>query len=357
MRRDGLARALRAISGFFALFAVVAVVVTLSVMVFLDVMATSTGIEYTRENVSDAAKATMVCTIVITIVFYAIDALRRYFTVIRPTERIIEATERIMQGDFSHRIEISSLYETRSEFDLIAERINEMAEALASTEAIHSDFISNVSHEIKTPLTVMKNYATLLRLGNITESEREEYARSIEDAAGRLSALVTNILRLNKLENQQISPRLERYDLSEQVCGCLLQFEEVWEARGINIDTDIEEGITVLGDGDMMELVWSNLISNALKFTESGGEVAVSVHSEGEYAAVSVRDTGCGISEDVGAHVFEKFYQGDTSHSQSGNGLGLALVKRVIDITGSSISVESKLGVGSTFTVRMRRGI
>lgn len=357
MRDDRLARVIREISGFFTFFAAVAVVVTLSVTVFLGVMAESAEIEYTRENISDAAKATMLCTVVITATFCAVDRIRRYYTVKKPAQRIIDASDRIMRGDFSYRIEAGYPFEPKNEFDLIAERINEMAKALSATETLRVDFVSNVSHEIKTPLAVMKNYATLLRSGNITEAEREEYTRAIEDAATRLSTLVTNILRLNKLENQQLSPRLEKFDLAEQVCTCLLQFEDVWEKKNITVSFDSEDEVAVLGDADMMELVWSNLISNALKFTHEGGEVAVSVRSVGEYAVVSVRDTGEGMSRETGAHIFEKFYQGDTSHSGGGNGLGLALVKRVIDITGSSVSVESELGVGSTFTVKMRKNL
>lgn len=357
MRDDKLARVIREISGFFTFFAVVAVVVTLSVTVFLGVMAESAEIEYTRENISDAAKATMLCTVVITVAFYAVDRIRRYYTVEKPAQRIIDASDRIMRGDFSYRIATGRQFEPKNEFDLIADRINEMAKALSSTETLRVDFVSNVSHEIKTPLAVMKNYAALLRSGNVTEAEREEYTRAIEDAATRLSTLVTNILRLNKLENQQLSPRLEKYDLAEQVCTCLLQFEEVWEKKNITVSVDSDDEVWVLGDSDMMELVWSNLISNALKFTHEGGEVAVSVHAVGEYAVFGVRDTGEGMSKETGAHIFDKFYQGDTSHSRGGNGLGLALVKRVIDITGSSVSVESELGVGSTFTVKMRRNL
>lgn len=357
MRGDKVARVLRAISGFFVLFAIVAVVVTLSVSVFLGVMASSSDIEYTRENISDAAKATMLCTVLITSVFYVIDAIRRYYTVRRPAEKIIEATERIMHGDFSYRIEISPIYETRNEFDEIACRINKMADALSSTETLRTDFIANVSHEIKTPLAVMSNYASLLRDDGLDEEKRREYVAAISSASQRLSSLVSNILRLNKLENQQITPNMQKYDLSEQLCECILQFESVWEEREIELDADIDEDIYVKNDPEMMSLVWNNLLSNALKFTESGGRVTVNVRSEGDFAVVRIEDTGCGISPEVGERIFEKFYQGDLSHTGGGNGLGLSLVKRVIDITKSTVSVESKLGEGSAFTVKMRRDI
>ena len=145
------------------------------------------------------------------------------------------------------------------------------------------------------------------------------------------------------------------YDLGEQLCECLLAFEDAWEKKGLEIKTEIEENVVIHADSEMLSLVWNNLFSNAVKFTEAGGTVSLSLKSEGDFAVVKISDTGCGISRETGMHIFEKFYQGDTSHATKGNGLGLALVKRVMDITGGDISVESELGKGSTFTVRLGR--
>ncbi len=171
-----------------------------------------------------------------------------------------------------------------------------------------------------------------------------------------MSAMMTNILKLNRLENQQIYPQVAAFDLGEQLCECLLQYENVWEAKAINIETDIAEDVTVVADVELLALVWNNLLSNAFKFTEAGGTVAVSLTATAHYATVQVRDTGCGMSPQVGAHIFEKFYQGDPSRAVQGNGLGLALVKRVVDILQGEIGVESVEGKGSTFTVTVRRG-
>ncbi|MBQ8926891.1 MAG: HAMP domain-containing histidine kinase, partial [Oscillospiraceae bacterium] len=201
-----------------------------------------------------------------------------------------------------------------------------------------------------------QNYAELLQYPDITEQERIEYAAAISAASKRLTELITNILKLNKLENQQIYPDVRPYDLSEQLCTCLLDFESEWERRHINIEPVLDEEITVCADPDLLSLVWHNLLSNALKFTEEGGTVGITLHAEGGYAVVSVSDTGCGISPETGRHIFDKFYQGDTSHAAKGNGLGLALVKRIIDITDAQISVESEVGKGSTFTVRLAQG-
>lgn len=223
-------------------------------------------------------------------------------------------------------------------------------------ETLRNDFTANVSHELKTPLAVMQNYGTLLQQPSLSEEKRIEYAKTVTDASRRLADMVTNILKLNKLENQSIYPDAGTYDLGEQLCECLLSFESVWEDKNIDINTEIQDEVKITADPELLSLVWNNLFSNAFKFTGPGGTVSVTLRADEDSAAVSVSDTGCGISADAGKHIFEKFYQGDTSHASSGNGLGLALVKRVIDITGGEISVASEVGRGSTFTVRLRRG-
>ena len=177
----------------------------------------------------------------------------------------------------------------------------------------------------------------------------------MRDARRRLAQLITNILKLNKLENQQIFPKAETFDLGEQLCESLLQYESVWEQEGIAIETDIAEDVQVCADRELLSLVWNNLLSNAFKFTPAGGTVSLTLTATEQHAIVRVQDTGCGMSAETGAHIFEKFYQGDTSHAMRGNGLGLALVKRVVDIVHGEISVESELGKGTTFTVKIGR--
>ena len=223
-------------------------------------------------------------------------------------------------------------------------------------ETLRTDFIANVSHELKTPLAVIQNYGSLLQQPGLSEEDRMDYARTVTNASQRLASLITNILKLNKLENQQIYPKKERFDLGEQLCECLLTFESAWEAKNLEIETEIEDGVTVESDPELLSLVWNNLFSNAIKFTEPGGTVGLKLYENGGHAVVEVSDTGCGISPEVGAHIFEKFYQGDTSHATQGNGLGLALVKRVVDIIGGEIGVKSELGKGTTFTVKIKRG-
>ncbi|MBP3309605.1 MAG: HAMP domain-containing histidine kinase, partial [Ruminococcus sp.] len=294
--------------------------------------------------------------ILISLLFTAIDAVRRKLMVERPTKRIISAGEKITGGDFSVRIEPFGDNYVYESFNSIIDCFNKMAEELGSVETLRTDFIANVSHELKTPLAVMQNYGTMLQAPDLPDEKRIEYAKGITDNSRRLASLITNILKLNKLENQQIFPVFNRFDLSEQLCQSLLQFEEIWEQKSIDIETDIEDSIYINSDPELLSLVWNNLLSNAFKFTESNGTVYVSLSADDEYATVKISDTGCGISAETGKHIFEKFYQGDTSHAMRGNGLGLALVKRVVDIMQGEITVESEVGKGSTFTVSLKRG-
>ncbi len=348
-------RILKSIYNFIIFFIFVGFVVTCCMTLFLNSLSETVDLEFTAANVEASAKLTMLNVLVITLLLTIGDHIRRKLTVERPAKKIIDAGKRLTQGDFSVRIPKIKTVDTEDRFNEIAECFNKMAEELSSTETLRTDFVANVSHELKTPLAVMQNYGTLLQQPGLTEERRMEYAKAITEASRRLASLITNILKLNKLENQQITPQFEEYDLSEQVCQCLLAFEEAWEKKELNIETDIEDGITVKSDAEMMSLVWNNLFSNAIKFTENGGTVSLSIKSDENYAIVKISDTGCGISADVGKRMFDKFYQGDTSHATQGNGLGLALVKRVVDITGSDISVESELGKGTTFTVKIQR--
>ncbi len=277
----------------------------------------------------------------------------KWFSIKIPITKLLDATHKITEGDFSARVKLYRPLGTVNEFDVLARDFNKMAEELSSTETLKNDFIANVSHEMKTPLAVINSYATIIQNPDISDDERKEYAEIIAGASSNLSELITSILRLNKLENQQIFPQKNRYNLSEQICECMLKFESEWENKKLNIETELDEDVVVDADGELLSLVWSNLISNAVKFCNEGDTVCVSLKKENGNAVVKIRDTGCGMSESVMNRIFEKFYQGDSSHATKGNGLGLALVKRVIDITGSEIEVESEEGTGTEFTVKV----
>lgn len=354
MRKPTLKNVLGSISSFLLFFLTVGFIVSCCMMLFVNILADTMELTLTQENVATAAKVTFWNVILITFLFKLADYIRRKIMVERPTKIITEATEKIMSGDFSVRIK--SMQSSGMEgFNQIAEAVNQMAEELGSVETLRTDFIANVSHEMKTPLAVMQNYGTLLQATELSNEKRIEYAKGVTDASRRLAEMMTNILKLNRLENQQIFPEITEFDLGEQLCECLLQFENVWEKKNIEIDTDIAEDIKIEADAELLSLVWNNLFSNAFKFTGEGGTVSVSLTATEHHAIIKVKDTGCGMTAEVGAHIFEKFYQGDTSHSAQGNGLGLALVKRVIDIMQGEIDVESTVGIGTTFTVKIRR--
>lgn len=293
--------------------------------------------------------------IFLAVLFTIADAVYHYVTVKKPMKRIRKELDKVVGGDFSVRIDYIKGPDSGNEIDDVITLLNDVIQELSGVETLRTDFIANVSHELKTPMAAMQNYGTLLQANDLSDETRIEYGKAITEQTRRLSALVTNILKLNKLENQQIYPNTEVYDISEQLCECMLEHEAVWEEKEIEIETDIQEELYVEADKELLSLVWNNLFSNALKFTDVGGTVSLHLYGDEEYVYIEVKDTGCGMSPETGANIFKKFYQGDTSHSTKGNGLGLALVKRVIDICKGEISVVSQVGKGSTFTVRLNR--
>ncbi len=356
MRQENLIHViLRWIHHYLVFFMLVVFIVTSCMMLFVTTLADTLGIVFTEENIAAAAKLTFGNVLLVSFIITLIDTLRRKYTVDVPVKRITDAAEKITQGDFTVRIEPQNGLVTDEKFNEIIACFNKMAEELGGVETLRTDFIANVSHEMKTPLAVMQNYGTLLQNPHLLEEERVAYAKGVAEGSRRLADMMTNILKLNRLENQKIYPQVTEFDLGEQICECLLQYEDVWERANIEIETDIAEDVRVKADEELLSHVWNNLFSNAFKFTEEGGTVSVTLTATKQHAIVKVKDTGCGMSSEVGAHIFEKFYQADTSRATQGNGLGLALVKRVIDILQAEIRVESALGKGSTFTVKIER--
>lgn len=349
MKRTKISKEFRnIIYSYVLIFLVFGFIVSCSFLLFFRGLTADSG--FTREQIEFAAKTTFFNILFVAAVFTIFNLIRRKITVDRPVKQINDALNRITEGDFGVRLSTSGV---SPKFSEIMTSINKMTEELSGVETLKTDFISNVSHEMKTPLAVIGNYATLLQVPDIPEKERLEYAENICNSVKHLAELITNILSLNRLENQQIFPRASSYDLSEQLCENLLQFENLWEEKEIEISTQIPDNIKICADSELLSIVWNNLFSNAFKFTDNGGSVSVILDASPEFITVTVSDTGCGMTAETGARIFEKFYQGDTSHASNGNGLGLALVKRIIDITGGEVRVTSAVGKGSTFEVKI----
>jgi signal transduction histidine kinase len=273
----------------------------------------------------------------------------------RPIGRFGEAARKVARGDFSVRLAPLRKDGKKDFMEVMFDDFNTMARELAGIETLKTDFIANVSHEMKTPLTVIQNYTEALQNEDAPIEQRKEYILAILEATKKLSSLTSNILKLNKLENQEIIPKTGAYDLSEQLRRCALSFEEQWERKNIAFDADLDD-LMVPCDETILEIVWNNLLSNAVKFTPPGGAIALTAKAEEGTAVVTVKDSGPGMDRETQKHIFDKFYQGDASHAQEGNGLGLALVKRAVNLLGGTVTVDSELGKGSAFTVRLKTG-
>lgn len=270
-----------------------------------------------------------------------------------PLHNLAEAAEKVASGDFSVYVPTIHTADHLDYMDIMILDFDKMVEELGSIETLKTDFFSNVSHEFKTPLSVIYNHAQLLQKEKNLSERQQEYVRSILDSGKRLSNLIQNMLKLNKLEKQTIRPVAENYDVCAQLCECAVMFEDSWEQKNIEFEVNVEDRAWICADRGLMELVWNNLFSNAVKFTPDGGTITLSQKSDKTQVMVSVKDSGCGMTDEVICHIFEKFYQGDESHATMGNGLGLALVKRILELSGAQITVESTPGEGTEFMVSL----
>jgi signal transduction histidine kinase len=271
----------------------------------------------------------------------------------RPMRLLSDAARKIAQGDFSVRLAPRRKDGKKDFIEVMFDDFNTMTRELAGIETLKTDFIANVSHEMKTPLTIIQNYTEALQNKDVPIEQREEYIQTILEATKKLSSLTSNILKLNKLENQEIIPQTGAYDLSEQLRRCALSFAELWECKNIAFEADLDE-LIVPYDETILEIVWNNLLSNAVKFTPPGGTIVLTAKAEDGTATITVKDSGPGMDGETQKHIFDKFYQGDASRAQEGNGLGLALVKRAVELLGGTVSVDSEPGQGAVFTVRLK---
>jgi signal transduction histidine kinase len=266
-----------------------------------------------------------------------------------PILKINDAAKKVARGDFTVRLEERSI---AMEIEEIARSFNIMVRELSNTETLRSDFVSNVSHEFKTPLSAIKGYATLLQDERLSQDEQAQYIARILENTGRLSKLTQSILSLSQLENQEIVLQKESFMLDEQIRRVLLGYEPLWEEKELNIDLSLEATL-FYGNKSLLAQVWSNLIDNAIKFSRSGGTLSIGCRSYDGKVSVRIADTGIGMSEEVRKHAFDKFYQGERSHTGQGSGLGLALVRRIVTLCEGSIDLRSREGKGTEITVTL----
>ncbi len=268
---------------------------------------------------------------------------------LQPILKINDAAKKVAKGDFSVRLDEKSF---AKEIVEIAVNFNVMVKELSNTETLRNDFVSNVSHEFKTPLSAIEGYTTLLQDESLTRQEQQAYIERILENTGRLTRLTQSILSLSQLENQEIILQKEVFQLDEQIRRVLLGYEALWEDKRLAIDVNLDE-IRFYGNKALLAQVWSNLIDNAIKFSNPGGTLSVACREAEHSIRISVRDTGIGMPEEVRQHAFDKFYQGDHSHAVTGSGLGLALVKRIVSLCDGDISIRSKEGAGTEITVTL----
>lgn len=277
----------------------------------------------------------------------ATSQLSRYF--FHPIKKIRSAMDRVADGDFTVHLKSRSRMKEVKEINT---GFNLMVQQLQATEILQTDFVSNVSHEFKTPISAIEGYSTLLQDGDNLTAEQKVYVDKILFNTQRLSSLMGSILLLSKLENQKIATGKTKYRLDEQIRQAIVALEADWDRKYINIDADLDR-IHYLGNEAMMHHVWTNLLSNAIKFSPDSGTISMKLCQEDNEIIFTIDDQGPGLSEEALKHIYDKFYQADGSHKQEGNGLGLTLVKRILTIEEGSITCENLPNNGCRFTVRL----
>ena len=305
---------------------------------------------------------------------------------LKPIQELIDAINQLAQGNFHVRIHLDA---TR-ELERLSDSFNSMAQELENTELLRSDFINNFSHEFKTPIVSLRGFARLLKNGNLSPQERDEYLDIIISESNRLSQLATNVLNLSKIEKLTILSDLETFDLSEEIRQSILLLESKWQKKEIDLIIDMDE-LEYYGNRNLLNQVWINLIDNAIKFSPEKGKVKIKLHQgrvesrgmgpengqswsrengqgrsresgqlpepdtreSGQAVIFQILDNGCGMDEEVKKHIFDRFYQGDSSHTSQGNGIGLTIVQKIVELHKGTIDVQSESGIGATFTVTL----
>jgi signal transduction histidine kinase len=267
---------------------------------------------------------------------------------LKPVRQMITAINKLAGGDFSARLTI----EKPPEFKELSDSFNSMAKELGGLELLRTDFVNNFSHEFKTPIMSIKGFAEILKRDDLLPEQRNKYLDVVIRESDRLASLATNVLNLSKIENQTILSETNRFNLTEQVRRCILMLESKWEAKDIELSLAADE-IYFVGNEELLNQVWLNLIDNAVKFTKNGGSVGIALKQAINQVTFTIWDDGEGISDEAVRHIFDKFYQGDISHASAGTGLGLTLVKKIVELHKGTISCKSEPEAGTEFTVEL----
>ncbi|MBR3231827.1 MAG: HAMP domain-containing histidine kinase [Lachnospiraceae bacterium] len=306
------------------------------------------GFLVTDGHVTIGGALTMIYAVCIFIALSIVIMIRTVF--IGPIRKIMAAMGRLAKGEFSVRIDMSNEAYCPREIREFAKSFNKAAEELSGTEILRKDFINNFSHEFKTPIVSISGFADLLLDVDLPPEDQKEYLTIIRDESKRLAELSTNILTLNRIESQAILRDTENIRLGEQIRQSVLVTEQKWRDKNLDFEADIED-MEYLGNEALLKEVWLNILDNAAKFSPEGEVVSVTLHKKGGEIIAAVTDHGPGMDEKTKSHIFEQFYQGDTSHRSQGNGLGLAMVRKIVELHGGKVSVDSSPGNGSSFTV------
>ena len=272
----------------------------------------------------------------------------------KPISVLQNAIEKVAEGDYSVRLSPLRKDGKVDEIEAMIMDFNYMVEELESVEMLKNDFVSNVSHELKTPLSVIKSSTDLILGDSLSKAEERLYIQKISHSVGKLTTVIENILELSKLENAKRPPILQKVNVSESISESVLLYDGILDEKNLTVNIQLDSSLIVNADAALLSTVWNNLLSNAVKFTPEGGRIDIVLNKNNEWAEVMLKDNGCGMDEHTLRHLFEKFFQADSSRGTNGNGLGLAMVKRIMEILDGEIEVESELGSGSLFTVRLK---
>lgn len=267
--------------------------------------------------------------------------------VLKPISAISKAMVDVAKGDFKVHLDYDGVV---NELNDMSANFNSMVHELGNIETLRTDFVVSVSHEFKTPLASIEGFATILQNPELTADEKNEYARKIIESTNQLAKLSSSILMVSKLENTEIITEKTSFRLDEQIRQSILMLESLWDSKKISFNIELDS-VYYYGNEELLAQVWTNLIGNAIKFTPKNGEISISLQDCAEHLSVAVSDTGIGMTADVQKHIFDKFYQADRSGYTEGNGLGLSLVKRIIDLCHGRIQVMSEIGTGTTFII------